>query len=292
MFEGSMVAIVTPFKKGKVDEKALKALIQWHISSGTHAIIPCGTTGESATLDFEEHTRVIEVTVKAVKGRVPVIAGTGANATDEAVFLTKEAKRVGADGALLVSPYYNKPTPEGLYQHYKKIADSVKGFPLVLYNVPGRTAQNMAPSIVKRIADSCKNVVGIKEATGNMQQVTELIRLCGSRFAVYSGDDFTNLPLFVLGGKGSISVTANVMPAECSMMWNAWKSGNLEGARKIHFELDLLNYAMFYETNPIPVKTAVALMGRIQEEFRLPMCKMSADARNKLIGVLKSYKLI
>ncbi len=292
MFEGSMVAIVTPFKKGKVDEKALKSLIEWHIKSGTHAIVPCGTTGESATLGFDEHIRVMELTVQTVKGRIPVIAGTGANATDEAVFLTKKAREVGADGALVVSPYYNKPTADGLFQHYKKIADSVKGFPLILYNVPGRTAQNVPPAVVERIADGCKNVVGIKEATGNMQQVTELIRRCGSRFAVYSGDDFTNLPLFVLGGKGSISVTANITPAECSQMWNAWDGGNLDAARKIHYQLDELNSAMFFETNPIPVKTALALMGLVQEEFRLPLCRMSEEPRKRLVTVMKKYKLI
>lgn len=292
MFEGSMIPIVTPFKKGKVDEKALKALIDWHINSGSHAIVPCGTTGESATLDFDEHIRVIELTVKTVKGRVPVMAGTGANATDEAVFLTKKAKEAGADGALLVSPYYNKPTPEGLFLHYKKIADSVKGFPLVLYNVPGRTAQNVAPAIVARIADACKNVVGIKEATGNMQQASELIRLCGSRLSVFSGDDFTTYPLYALGGKGCISVTANIVPQQSADMWNAWKRGDVSKARKIHYDLDLLNYAMFFETNPIPVKTALALMGMVQEEFRLPMCRMSEEARNKLIAVMKKYRLI
>ena len=204
MFKGSIVAIVTPFKNGKFDEKAFKSLIEWHISEGTDGIVPCGTTGESATLDYEEHYRVIEVTVKTVKGRIPVIAGTGANSTDETIMITKKAKQLGADAALLVTPYYNKPTQEGLYRHYKKVAEAVN-IPQILYNVPGRTAVNMLPSTVARLAE-IKNIVGIKEATGDMKQVSEVIRLCGNRMTVLSGDDFTTLPLLALGGKGVISV--------------------------------------------------------------------------------------
>lgn len=291
MFEGSMVPIITPFKNGKVDEKALKGLIEWHIKSGTHAIVPCGTTGESATLDFDEHKRVIELTVKIVRNRVPVMAGTGANSTDEAIDLTRSAREVGADGALLVTPYYNKPTQEGLYLHYKKIADSVKGFPLVLYNVPGRTSLNMLPATVARLAE-IKNIVGIKEATGDMKQASDIIRRCGSGFHVYSGDDFTTFALYALGGKGSISVTANVAPAESAKMWEAWKKGDIDGARKMHYKLDPLNYAMFYETNPIPVKTALSMMGKVKEEFRLPLCRMSDENKDKLKKVLQNYKLI
>jgi 4-hydroxy-tetrahydrodipicolinate synthase len=291
MFEGSMIPIVTPFRAGKVDEKALAGLIEWHLKQGSHAIVPCGTTGESATLDFDEHTRVIEVTVKAVKGRVPVMAGTGANSTDEAVFLTRKAMKAGADGALLVAPYYNKPTQEGIYRHYKAIADAAKGFPLVLYNVPGRTSVNILPPAVARLA-GIKNIVGIKEATGDMKQVSEVIRLCGKDFRVFSGDDFTTFAIYALGGRGSISVTANVMPKESARMWEEWKAGNMEEARKIHYRLDPLNYAMFYETNPIPVKTALAMMGRIKEEFRLPMCRMSTENKRKLRKTLKDYKLV
>ena len=280
MFKGSIVAIVTPFKNGKFDEKAFKSLIEWHISEGTDGIVPCGTTGESATLDYEEHYRVIEVTVKTVKGRIPVIAGTGANSTDETIMITKKAKQLGADAALLVTPYYNKPTQEGLYRHYKKVAEAVN-IPQILYNVPGRTAVNMLPSTVARLAE-IKNIVGIKEATGDMKQVSEVIRLCGNRMTVLSGDDFTTLPLLALGGKGVISVSANVAPRDVSAMCNAWEQGDIVRARKLHFKLEPLNSAMFIETNPIPAKTALSMMGTIREEFKLPLCQMSDDNKEKL----------
>ena len=290
MFKGSIVAIVTPFKKGKVDERALGDLIEWHIRQGTNAIVPCGTTGESATLDYKEHDRVIEFTVKAVKKRVPVIAGTGANSTAETIMITKHAKKAGADGALLVSPYYNKPTQEGLYRHYKAVAEAVK-IPIVLYNVPGRTAVNVLPSTVARLAE-IKNIVALKEATGDMKQASEVIRLCGDRITVLSGDDFTTLPLLALGGRGTISVTANVMPRLVSDMCALWEQGKFDEARKIHFALEPLNASMFIETNPIPVKTALAMMGKIQEEFRLPLCEMALANREKLKNVLRSYKLV
>jgi 4-hydroxy-tetrahydrodipicolinate synthase len=290
MFKGSIVAIVTPFKNGKVDEKALGDLIEWHIKQGTNAIVPCGTTGESATLDYKEHDRVIEFTVKAVNKRVPVIAGTGANATDETIMITRHAKKTGADGALLVSPYYNKPTQEGLYRHYKAVADAVK-IPIVLYNVPGRTAVNVLPSTVARLAE-IKNIVALKEATGDMRQASEVIRLCGDRITVLSGDDFTTLPLLALGGKGTISVTANIMPRLVSDMCALWERGKFDEAREIHFKLEPLNASMFIETNPIPVKTALAMMGKIKEEFRLPLCEMAKANREKLKNVLKSYKLV
>lgn len=288
MFEGSMVAIVTPFKKGKFDEKALASLVNWQIKEGTDAIIPCGTTGESATLDFEEHYRVIEVTVKAVGGRVPVIAGTGANSTEEAIEITRKAKELGADGALLVSPYYNKPTQEGIYRHYKAVAQAVKGFPLILYNVPGRTSSNILPSTVARLSE-IKNIVGIKEATGDMKQMSELIRLCPKNFTILSGDDFTTFPMYALGGKGAISVSANVAPGLHAQMWDAWKAGDLKRARTLHYELEDLNKGMFIETNPIPVKTALAIMGKVNEEFRLPLCEMAPENRKKLEGILKKY---
>jgi 4-hydroxy-tetrahydrodipicolinate synthase len=292
MFEGSMIPIVTPFKGGKVDEKGLSKLIEWHIKEGSHAMVPCGTTGEASTLDYDEHFRVIEITVKVVNKRIPVIAGTGANSTDEAIKITREAKKLGADGALLVSPYYNKPTQEGLFQHYKAVADAAKGLPLVLYNVPGRTAVNILPATVARLAEKIKSVVAIKEATGDMKQVSEVIRLCGDRVTVLSGDDFTTFTMYALGAKGAISVTANVMPRASAEMWEAWKAGDIESARDIHFMLDPLNYAMFYETNPLPVKTSLAMMGKIREEFRLPLCKMSRDNKDKLKKTLKSYKLV
>ncbi len=292
MFKGSMVPIVTPFKKiGKFDEAAFTRLIKWHLAEGTDAIVPCGTTGESATLDYDEHIRVIEVAVKAVGGKVPVIAGTGANSTDEAIILTKEAQRVGADGALLVAPYYNKPTQEGLYLHYKAIAQEVPKLPLILYNVPGRAAVNILPATVARLA-KIKNIVGIKDATGDMKQTSHMIRLCPKNFGVYSGDDFTTFVLYALGGKGTISVTSNIMPRAIGDMWDAWERGDAEEARRLHYHTDPLNYALFLETNPIPVKTALAMMKKVQEVFRLPLSKMSADNKKKLREVLKRYKLV
>jgi 4-hydroxy-tetrahydrodipicolinate synthase len=290
MFKGSIVAIVTPYKNSKFDEKAYGDLIEWHIAEGTHGIVPCGTTGEASTLDFEEHYRVIEVAVKAANKRIPVIAGTGANSTEEAIDLTKKAKKLGADGALLVTPYYNKPTQEGLYRHYKAIADAVK-IPIVLYNVPGRTAVNMLPSTVARLTE-CENIVAIKEATGDMKQVSELIRLCGDRITVISGDDFTTFPMLALGGKGAISVTANIAPKDMAEMFNAWVKGDIARARELHYKLEPLNSAMFIETNPIPVKTALSMMGKIKEELRLPLCEMSKMNKEKLEDVLKNAKII
>jgi 4-hydroxy-tetrahydrodipicolinate synthase len=290
MFKGSIVAIVTPFKKGKVDEKALGDLIEWHISQETNGIVPCGTTGEASTLDYKEHYRVIELTVKTVHKRVPVIAGTGANATDETIMITKQAKKLGADAALIVSPYYNKPTQEGLYRHYKAVAEAVD-IPIGLYNVPGRTAVNILPSTVARLAE-IESIVAIKEASGDMKQVSEIIRLCGDKITVISGDDFTTLPLLALGGKGVISVSANVVPKDMSMMCSLWMKGQHDRARAIHYKIEPLNAAMFIETNPIPVKTALAMMGKIQEELRLPLCEMSSANKDKLRKVLVDLKLI
>jgi 4-hydroxy-tetrahydrodipicolinate synthase len=290
MFSGSIIALVTPFKNGNFDEKAYGNLIEWHIAQGTHGIVPCGTTGEASTLDYDEHCRVIEVAVKTANKRIPVLAGTGANATSEAIDITAKAKKLGADGALLVTPYYNKPTQEGLYRHYKAVADAVD-IPIVLYNVPGRTAVNMLPTTVARLAE-CKNIVAIKEATGDLKQVSELLRLCGDRIAVISGDDFTTLPLLALGGKGVISVTGNIVPGDMAEMCNAWDRGDMAKTREMHFKLETLNAAMFIETNPIPVKTALALMGKISEEFRLPLCEMSPANKEKLKSVLKSSGII
>jgi 4-hydroxy-tetrahydrodipicolinate synthase len=290
MFKGSMVAIVTPFKNGKVDEKALGDLIEFHIKNGTDVIVPCGTTGESATLSHEEHHRVVELTITTVNKRVPVIAGAGSNSTDESLELTKFAKKAGADGVLLITPYYNKPTQEGLYRHFKKIADSVD-IPIILYNVPGRTGVNMLPSTVARLRE-VKNIVGIKEATGDMKQVSEVIRLCGRDFDVISGDDFTTLPLLCLGGVGGISVTANVAPADCAAMVDAFFAGKMQEALRMHYKLEPLHGAMFIETNPLPAKTSLAFMGKIAEEFRLPLCPMSDANKEKLKKALKDYGLI
>jgi 4-hydroxy-tetrahydrodipicolinate synthase len=290
MFKGSMVAIVTPFKNGKVDEKALGDLIEFHLKNGTDVIVPCGTTGESATLSHEEHHRVVEFTVRTVNKRVPVVAGAGSNSTEETVDLTKYAKKGGADGVLLITPYYNKPTQEGLYQHFKKVAESVD-IPIVLYNVPGRTGVNMLPATVARLR-AIKNIVGLKEATGDMKQVSEIIRLCGRDFDVISGDDFTTLPLLCLGGVGAISVTANVVPADAAGMFDAFFGGKMEEALKLHYKMEPLHGSMFIETNPIPVKTSLALMGKITEEFRLPLCPMAEVSKEKLKKSLKDYGLI
>lgn len=290
MFRGSIVAIVTPFKNNHIDEKALIELIEWHIANGTNGIVPCGTTGESATLSYEEHYRVIELTVKTVNKRIPVIAGTGANSTEETIFMTKKAKELGADAALLVAPYYNKPTQEGLYRHYKTIAEAID-MPIVLYNVPGRTVVNILPPTVARLAE-IKNIVAIKEATGDMKQVSEVIRLCGDKITVISGDDFTTYTLLALGGKGVISVTANVAPKDVSDMCKAWDAGDTKKAQALHYKLEPINTAMFLETNPIPAKTALAMMGKVKEEFRLPLCEMSEANKEKLKKTLKDYKLI
>lgn len=290
MFKGSIVAIVTPFKNGKIDEKALGNLIEWHIAEGTNGIVPCGTTGESATLDYDEHYRVIEITINVTNGRVPVIAGTGANSTDETIMMTRKAEEMGADGVLIVTPYYNKPTQEGLYRHYKKVAETVD-IPVVLYNVPSRTGVNLLPQTVARLAE-IKNIIGIKEATGDMKQVSEIMRLCGDRITVLSGDDFTTLTLLALGGKGTISVSANVAPRDVSAMCSEWEKGNIHEARKLHFKLEPLNQAMFIETNPIPVKTALSMMGKIQEEFRLPLCQMSDANKEKLRKTLIEQGLL
>ncbi len=290
MFRGSMVAIVTPFKNGKIDEKALGDLIEFQIKSGTDVIVPCGTTGESATLSHEEHHRVVEFTVKTVNKRVPVVAGAGSNSTSETIDLANYAKKAGADGVLLITPYYNKPTQEGLFLHFKRVTESVD-IPIILYNVPGRTSVNMLPATVARLR-AFKNIVGIKEATGDMKQVSELIRLCGRDFDVISGDDFTTLPLLCLGGTGAISVTANIAPADAAAMFDAFFAGKREEALKYHYKLEPLHGPMFIETNPIPVKTSLALMGKIAEEFRLPLCPMADANKDKLKRALKDYGLI
>jgi len=290
MFSGSIVAIVTPFKNGEVDEEAYRQLIEFQISNGTSAIVPCGTTGESATLNVEEHARVIDIALEAVKKRVPVIAGTGGNCTMEAIELTKHAKKAGADASLQVTPYYNKPTQEGLYQHFKAIAKAVP-FPQVLYNVPGRTSVNMLPETVARLAE-LPEVVAIKEASGNLGQMAEIVRLAGDNITLLSGDDNVTLPSLALGGKGVISVVANIVPRDSADLIKAWEEGKVEEARALFYKLFPLCQAMFFETNPIPVKTSLALMGRIQDEMRLPLCPMSQGNLDRLKKALKDYGLI
>lgn len=289
MFTGSLTALVTPFKDGDVDEAALKRLIEFQIRNGTSGLVPCGTTGESATLTYEEHDRVIELTIEAVAKRVPVIAGTGSNSTAETIMLTKHAQKAGADAALLITPYYNKPTQRGLFEHYKKVAGEAS-IPLILYNVPGRTSVNMLPETVARLSE-IKNIVGIKDATGDLKQVSDVIEFSRDGFIVLSGDDFTTLPLMSVGGHGVISVVSNIVPKEVSDMIKLFNSGKVEEARRLHYRLEPLNRAMFIETNPVPVKTALALMGMIEEEFRLPLVGMEEANRDKLALALKSHGL-
>src|SRR5262245_42761841 len=284
MFTGSIIAIVTPFKKGRVDERTFGDLIEWQITNGTNGIVPCGTTGESATLSHEEHHRVVKLAVEVAKRRVPVIAGAGSNSTEEAVSLTKHAKEAGADGALLITPYYNKPTQEGLYRHYKAIAESVD-LPQVLYNIPSRTGVNMLPSTVARLS-GIKNIVGIKEGSGSVQQASD------ERITVLSGDDPLTLPMMAVGAKGVITVTANLVPRDMAQLVKTFQSGQIEESRRIHFRLSPLFAALFYETNPIPVKEALAMMGKIDPELRLPLCPMGADTKTQLSRVLKDIGLV
>jgi 4-hydroxy-tetrahydrodipicolinate synthase len=290
-YHGAIVAIVTPFIDGEIDEQGLIDLIEFQIAGGTHGIVPCGTTGESATLDFDEHKRVIELTVKTVAGRVPVIAGTGANNTKEAIELTESARKSGADAVLSVTPYYNKPSQEGLYQHFKAIAESVK-IPMFLYNVPGRTSINMLPETVARLA-KVKNIIGIKEACGSLQQISDIIRLCPPKFIVLSGDDFTSMPTVFIGGKGVISVTSNVDPKGMADLMEAALAGDLKKANKIHYRLFPLMNAMFCAPNPVPAKKGVELMGKIKDGLpRLPLSAIDDGALAKLTGVMKDAGLI
>ena len=291
MFKGSMVAIITPFTPdGRVDEEKYRQLIEFQIENGTDVIVPCGTTGESATLDYEEHDRVIQICIEQVNKRVPVIAGTGSNSTTEAIELSLHAKKMGADAVLLVSPYYNKPSQEGLYQHYKKIAESV-ALPQVLYNVPGRTGMNMEAKTTIRLAEFA-NIVAIKEASGNITQSGEILAAAGDKIDVLSGDDFLTLPLMAIGAKGVISVTANIMPKEVKAMVTAIQEGRWDDARGMHLKMLDIHNAMFIESNPVPVKTAASLMGLCGADVRLPLVDMQPHTLETLKGVMKDYGLI
>lgn len=290
MFKGAIVAIVTPFKKGKVDEASLRKLIEFQIKNGTDGIVPCGTTGESSTLSHEEHDRVIEIAIDAVKKRVPVIAGTGSNSTAEAIRLTRHAYKAGADGALMVAPYYNRPTQEGLYQHYKAVAEAVP-IPIIIYNIPGRTGVNINPDTLARMA-KVKNIVGVKEASGSIKQMSDVIHLCGPNFDVLSGDDLFTLPLMAMGGHGVISVISNVAPADMAGLVDAFAAGDLKKARALHYKMAGLIDALFIETNPTPVKAALSLMKKISYEVRLPLYKLSDANYEKLKKVMIGYGLI
>lgn len=291
MIRGSIVAIITPFKDGSIDFESLENLIEFHIKNGTHGIVPCGTTGESATLSHPEHVELVNFVIKKVRGRIPVIAGTGSNSTKEAIDLAAGAKKAGADAHLSITPYYNKPTQEGLYLHFKAIAEAVD-LPMIVYNVPGRTGVNMLPETVGRLS-RIKNIAGIKEATGDMKQATEVLENSASGFILLSGDDFTNLPLLSLGGAGAISVTANIMPKELSSMFDAYQKGDHKTALDLHLKMMPVHRAMFIETSPIPVKTAAYHMGLIKtNDFRMPLCALKKENEDKLKTALKASGLI
>jgi len=301
MFRGSIVAIVTPFsakggsasggKELVVDEKKLRDLIEFHIKNGTSGIVPCGTTGESATLSFEEHERVIEITIDQVKKRIPVIAGTGSNSTQEAIMLTRHAVKSGADASLQVSPYYNRPTQKGLYEHFKAIAESVN-IPIILYNIASRTGVNIEPETIAKLAHDCKNIVGVKEASGSLDQMSRIKQLCGEKFDLISGDDSLTLPVLSIGGIGIISVVANIVPRDVANLVAEFEKGSLRKAQEIHYKLLPLIKAVFLETNPIPIKTAMGLLGMCEPDLRLPMCAMSPENLEKLREALKEYGLL
>ncbi len=290
-FHGALVALVTPFVDGRLDEQGLIDLIEMQIAGGTHGIVPCGTTGESATIDFDEHKRVIDLTVKTVAGRVPVVAGTGANSTLEAIELTESAKESGADAVLSVVPYYNKPNQEGMYLHFREIAEKVD-IPMFLYNVPGRTVVNMLPETVARLAE-IDNIIGIKEATGSLEQISDVIRRCPKDFIVLSGDDFTAMPTACIGGKGVISVISNVYPRGMAQMMEAALAGDLASANEWHYRMFPLMKLMFVEPNPVPAKKGVELMGKVRSGLpRLPLAPMGEANVDKLRAEMSRIGLL
>ncbi len=290
-FQGSFVALVTPFKNGKIDEAKVRELVEFHVSHGTDGLVPCGTTGESPTLSHDEHKRLVELVVEAARGRIPVVAGTGSNSTAEAIDLTRHAERAGATGALVVNPYYNKPTQEGLYRHFRAVAESV-AFPIIVYNIQGRTAVNVETATLARLVRDVRNVLGVKEASGSLDQMSQVIAACGPDFSVLSGDDNVTLPLLAIGGHGVISVIANLVPRETAEMVRAALDGDWKRARELHYRLFPLARAAFIETNPIPIKEAMAMAGMLEPEFRLPMCRLSDANRERLRAVLAPYALL
>jgi 4-hydroxy-tetrahydrodipicolinate synthase len=290
VFEGLFTALVTPFRGGAVDEPAFCDLIERQIEAGVDGVVPCGSTGEAATLSHAEHRRVVEVCVAAARGRVQVLAGTGSNSTTESIELTRHARDAGADGALLISPYYNKPTQEGVVAHYAAVARAT-GFPLVAYNIPGRTASNILPETLARLAE-IEHVVGVKESCGDLVQVSRVVALCPESFTVLSGDDALTLPVIAVGGRGVISTSSNVAPRAMVELVDAARRGELARARELHLRLLPLFDALFCETNPIPVKAALALMGRIDDEIRLPLLPLGAAGRGRLQAVLKEQGIL
>jgi 4-hydroxy-tetrahydrodipicolinate synthase len=290
MFKGVITALVTPFRNDAVDEEALRRLVDEQIRAGVDGFVPVGTTGESPTVTVEEHIRIIKIVVEETRKRVPVIAGTGANATREAIELTQEARAVGADGTLQVTPYYNRPTQDGLYRHFKAVADAVP-LPMVLYNVPGRTGCDLLADTVARLCD-VPTVVAIKEATGSAQRAAQIISRVGDRLVVLSGDDATAYPLYTLGAQGCISVVSNVAPKDMAATWDAWVAGDWKKARELHYKLFPLHEGLFIEANPIPVKAALAMMGKIADEIRAPLYPMAGANREKIRKILADLKLI
>lgn len=291
MFTGTYTAIVTPFKQGKIDETALQRLIQAQIQAGVDGIVPVGTTGESPTVDYEEHIHIIALSVKFARGRIKVLAGTGGNATSEAILLTERAEKAGADGSLQVAPYYNKPTQEGLFQHFREVARHTR-LPLVLYSIPGRCGIEIGVDTVKRLAQRCKTIVGIKEAGGNADRVSQLRAALGPGFEILSGDDSLTLPFMAVGAQGVISVASNVIPRQVAQMVKAYAAGKTQAALKLHQQYYPLFKDLFIETNPVPVKAALAMLGQIQEEYRLPLVPMSAKNREVLRATMKAVGLL
>jgi 4-hydroxy-tetrahydrodipicolinate synthase len=291
IFTGSYVALVTPFRNGKVDEAKLRELVEMHAANGTDGLVPCGTTGESPTLSHDEHKRVVEVVIEAARKRMKILAGTGSNSTSEAIELTRHAEKAGADGALVVNPYYNKPTQEGLYRHFRAVAESVV-MPIVVYNIQSRTAVNIETSTMARLVKDVKNIKGVKEASGSLDQMSQVIAACGPGFSVLSGDDNITLPLMAIGGHGVVSVIANIVPRETADLVHAALEGDIKRAREIHYRIFPLARAAFLETNPIPIKEAMAMAGMLEPEFRLPMCRMGEANRETLRGILRQYALV
>jgi 4-hydroxy-tetrahydrodipicolinate synthase len=290
MFTGVITALVTPLRNGAVDEDALRRLVAEQIAAGIDGLVPVGTTGESPTLDHEEHLKVVKIVIDETKKRVPIIAGTGGNSTREAIELSRAAKNLGADGMLQVTPYYNKPTQDGLYRHFKAIIDEAP-LPTILYNVPGRTGCDLLPDTVARLCD-IPLVVGIKEATGNLQRASQIIARVGDRLVLLSGDDATTLALFAVGGRGVISVVSNVVPADFAGMWDAFAAGDLKKAQALHYKTFPLSEGLFIESNPIPVKAALAMMGKIADEIRAPLYPMSGENKEKVRKILLAYGLV
>jgi len=286
MFTGTYTAIVTPFKNGSVDESAFERLIKTQIKAGVDGIVPVGTTGESPTLGYDEHIHVVKLAVKFADGKVPVLAGTGANSTAEAITLTKKAEDVGADGSLQVAPYYNKPTQEGLFQHFKAVAAATK-LPIVLYSIPGRCGVEIGVETVKRLAGACSNIIGIKEAGGNSDRVSQLRAVLGPKFEILSGDDALTLSFMAVGAQGVISVASNIIPRQIALMVRSFASGDFKRALKLHQKYYPLFKDLFIETNPVPIKAALSMTGQIAEEYRLPLTPMASKTRGVLEKTLR-----